>query len=175
MPENCLLTLFVQEMQEFLKTLANALKVLGGALLREGQNGLALGGSSVSFQLFSGAGDGVALFVEELLDEQHAFDVAAAVHALTGAALVGLELREFCLPEAKYVGWELAEFGNFTDPEVDLVRDQDLIGLRFAAPFLGCCAHVVFFASGARTAHKSIRLGNWPTKPELAALSVSAF
>ena len=75
------------------------------------------------FEDLPGAGDGVALVVEEGLDAQGHFDVAAAIEALACAAFVGLKLREFALPEAQDVGWNFAEPGDFADAEVELVRD----------------------------------------------------
>ena len=49
--------------------------------------------------------------------------VAATVEALAGAAFVGLELRELTLPKAQNVGGDVAELGDFSDAEVELVRD----------------------------------------------------
>jgi hypothetical protein len=69
------------------------------------------------------ARDRVALAVEEAFDAQSHLDVATAVEALAGAALVGFELREFTLPEAQDVGWNVAESGDFADAEVEFVRD----------------------------------------------------
>ena len=69
------------------------------------------------------ARNGVALAVEETLDAKRHFNVAAAVETLSGAAFVGFELRKLTLPEAEDVGGNVAEFGDFTDAEVELVRD----------------------------------------------------
>jgi hypothetical protein len=69
----------------------------------------------------AGAGDGVALVVEEGFYAEGGFDVAAAVEALAGAAFVGFELGEFALPEAEDVGGNVAETGYFADAEVELV------------------------------------------------------
>jgi hypothetical protein len=71
----------------------------------------------------AGAGDGVALVVEEGFDAENHLDVAAAVEALAGSAFVGLELGEFTLPEAEDIGRQVAEFGDFADTEVELIRD----------------------------------------------------
>jgi hypothetical protein len=79
--------------------------------------------TKLGFEDLAGSGDGVALVVEEGLDAEDHFDVATTVEALAGAAFVGLELREFALPEAKNVGGEIAEFGDFADAEVELIRD----------------------------------------------------
>ena len=71
----------------------------------------------------AGAGNGVALVVEEALDAQRHFDVATAIEALTGAAFVGFELRKLALPETQDVGGDVAELGDFADAEVELVRN----------------------------------------------------
>src|SRR5581483_793930 len=75
------------------------------------------------------AGDRVALVVEQALDAQRHLDVALPVEALAGAAFVGLELRELGLPEAQYVGGDLAEPRDIADPEVELVRNLRSDGL----------------------------------------------
>jgi hypothetical protein len=51
------------------------------------------------------------------------FYVATAVETLAGATFVWLELGEFALPEAKNIGGNVAEFGDFAYAEVELVRD----------------------------------------------------
>jgi hypothetical protein len=56
------------------------------------------------FEDLSGAGNGVALVIEEGLDAEDHLDIAAAIETLAGAAFVGLELGKFTLPEAKDVG-----------------------------------------------------------------------
>jgi hypothetical protein len=71
----------------------------------------------------AGAGNGVALAVEEAFDAEGHLDVATAIETLAGAPFVGLELGEFALPEAQDVGRDVAEFRNFADAEVELVRD----------------------------------------------------
>jgi len=87
----------------------------------EGELGLFL--LQLGLENLPGAGDGVALVVEEALDAQSHFNIAAAVETLAGAALVGFELRKLALPEAQDIGWNVAELGDFTDTEVKLVRD----------------------------------------------------
>lgn len=89
----------------------------------DGESELRLFVFELGFEDLSRAGNGVALVVEELLDAKGHFDIAAAVEALAGSALVGFELGEFTLPEAQDVGWNVAEFGDFADAEVKLVRD----------------------------------------------------
>jgi hypothetical protein len=77
----------------------------------------------LTFEDLAGSGDGVALVVEEALDAEGHFDVAATVETLAGAAFVGLELRELALPETEDVGGNVAELGDFADAEVELIRD----------------------------------------------------
>ena len=97
----------------------------GGGELRGfgGVFGFGFGGEDLA-----GAGDGVALVVEEALDAEGHLDVALAVEALAGAALVGLELGEFGLPEAEDVGGNIAELGYIANAEVELVRDDGWLG-----------------------------------------------
>ena len=47
---------------------------------------------------------GESLVVEKFFDAEHALDIAAAVHALAGAAFYRFQLRELALPEAQHVG-----------------------------------------------------------------------
>jgi hypothetical protein len=90
---------------------------LGGVL------GFGFGGEDLA-----GAGDGVALVVEQALDAQSHLDVSLAIQALAGATFVWLELRELCLPETEHVGGDVTELGYIADTEVELVRDDG--GLR---------------------------------------------
>ena len=85
------------------------------------------------------ARDRVALVVEKRLDVEDGFDIAAAVEALAGAALVGLELGELALPEAQDVGGDVAEARDFADAEVELVRDVGPGGRRVSADWLVLC------------------------------------
>jgi len=71
----------------------------------------------------AGAGDGVALVVEKGLDAEDHLDVPAAVETLAGATFVRLELGKFALPEAEDIGRQVAEFRDFADAEVELIRD----------------------------------------------------
>jgi hypothetical protein len=95
--------------------------VWGGVVDGEGELGFLL--LQLGLEDLPGAGDGVALTVEEAFDAQSHLDVATAVEALSGAPLVGFELRELALPETQDVGWKVAESGDFADAEVELVRD----------------------------------------------------
>jgi hypothetical protein len=69
------------------------------------------------------AGNGIALVIEEAFDAQSHFNIAAAIETLPGAPFVGFELRKLALPEPQDLGWNVAESGDFTDAEVELVRD----------------------------------------------------
>jgi hypothetical protein len=89
----------------------------------DGESELRLFVSELGLEDLACAGDGVALVVEEAFDSQRHLDVAATIEALAGAAFVGLQLGELALPEAKDVGWNVAESGDFADAEVEFVRD----------------------------------------------------
>ena len=71
----------------------------------------------------SRAGDGVSLVVEQRLDVEHGLDIAASVETLAGAAFMRLELWKLRLPEAQHVRGNIAEAGDLSDAEVELVRD----------------------------------------------------
>lgn len=108
--------------------------------------------SELGFEYLTGSGNGVALVVEKTFDAHGHLDIAAAIETLTGSALVGFELRKLALPEAQDVGGHVAEFGNFADAEVELVRDvgpgcvgvfADCLVLRHArTPMLLCRSRV---------------------------------
>ena len=85
----------------------------------EGEIGLI--GAGFSLEDLAGTGDGVALFIKQLLDAEGPLDVAFAIEALAGAAFAGLELGEFGLPESKDVGLDLEQAGDVTDAEVELI------------------------------------------------------
>jgi len=109
--------------------------------------------SEFGFEYLTGTGNGVALVVEKTFDAHGHLDIAAAIEALPGAALVRFELGKLALPETQDVGGHVAEFGNFADAEVELVRDvgpggvgvfADCLVLRHArAPMLRCRPRVV--------------------------------
>jgi hypothetical protein len=103
--------------------LAQLLGVDWGRTIFDGQGELWFFLAELAFDDLAGAGDGVALVIEEGLDVEGGFYVAAAVETLAGAAFVGLELRELAFPEAEDVGWNVAEPGDFSDAEVEFVRD----------------------------------------------------
>src|SRR5580693_1987670 len=84
--------------QNLSQALADVLDFVRG-MCRKRNRGLALVGFGFRAQVLARALDGVSLFVEQLLDAQHTFDVAPAVHALAGAALHRLQLRKLALPK----------------------------------------------------------------------------
>src|SRR6201993_4857456 len=86
--------------------------------------------------MLASARNGVSLFIEQLLDAHDVLDISAPVHALAGAALHRLQLREFRFPETQDIGGKTAESGNFADSEIELLRNLDLAGpARFAVAF----------------------------------------
>jgi hypothetical protein len=89
----------------------------------DGEGELRLFLFQLGFEDLAGAGDRVALAVEEAFDAQSHLDVAAAIETLAGTAFVRFELRELALPETKDIGWDVAELSDFADAEVELVRD----------------------------------------------------
>ena len=112
--------------EELTKFLLDGLQVarvdrLGDAV--DAELGVACGGAELGFEGLAGAGDGVALVVKQGLDPQGHLNIAAAVKALAGAALVGLELGKLALPKTQNVGRDLAQLGYFADAEVELVGD----------------------------------------------------
>jgi hypothetical protein len=91
----------------------------------EWQRGLLLVTLAFTAQMLPRSRDRESLFVEKLLDAQDAFDILAAIHALAGAALDGLELGKFRLPKTQNVSRKLAEFGHFANAKIQLLRDFD--------------------------------------------------
>ena len=74
-------------------------------------------------ELLAGAGDSVAFAVDELLDAEGEFDIAAAIEALARATLVGFKLGKLALPEAQDIGRDIAQACDLANAEVQLVRD----------------------------------------------------
>src|SRR5450631_2240967 len=110
--------LALEDPEDFLQALTNFLEVVGAALLGKRQAGLHLRRLGLGLELLPRAGDGEAFRIQQLLNVKNILDVALAVHALTGAALYRLQLRELALPEAQHVCRKLAQFRNFTNPEI---------------------------------------------------------
>src|ERR1035437_3655092 len=87
--------------------------------------------------LHPGARDREPVFIEQFLDPDYRLHIAFAVHALPGAALDGLQLRKFGFPEPKHVSRQAAQAGDFTDAEIELVRNDDFsVACRFFRRFL---------------------------------------
>jgi hypothetical protein len=61
--------------------------------------------------------------VNEALDFERKFDLAAPIEALTGPALVGLQLGKLSFPETKDIGFDSADTGYIPDLEVQAIRD----------------------------------------------------
>src|SRR5579863_2538664 len=77
-----------------------------------------------ALQRLARSGDGVALPVHQPLDFQRQFHFAAPVKALSGPALVGLELRELGFPETKDVRLDAAQARYIADLEVEAIGDH---------------------------------------------------
>jgi len=105
----------------------------------EGDCGLRLVGFVFRAQLLAGAGDSESLLVEQLLDAEHAFDVALAVHALSRAALDWLQLRKFGLPETQDIRGQVAQGSHFADAEIKFVGDEDFIRFVLRRAFFARC------------------------------------
>lgn len=75
-------------------------------------------------ELLARAGNGVALTMDELLDAEREFNIAAAIETLAGAALGGAKLREFFLPETQDISLYAAEARGLADAEVEFVRND---------------------------------------------------
>src|SRR6516162_2025226 len=94
---------------------------------REGKGGLFLFGLAVVFQLGTRTRDREAILVEQLLDANDVLHISPAVHPLTRAAFHRLELRKLCFPKPKDVSGQATEACDFSDAEVEFVRDNDLL------------------------------------------------
>ena len=72
----------------------------------------------------AGTGQRIALDVDQMLDPQSKFHVAAAVKTLARAALVGFELGKLRLPKAQDIGLDSAKFRHVANLEVEAVGDR---------------------------------------------------
>src|SRR5262249_18851454 len=81
----------------------------------------------LALELLLGAGDGVALFVEQLLDAPDDFDLAVGVHALARLALGRVQARELGLPVAQDVGLDVERLAGFADLVIELRRPFHLV------------------------------------------------
>ena len=98
------------EVAKLFLELAQLLGVSGRGGAFDGEGELRFFLAELAFDDLAGAGDGVALVVEEGLDVESCLYIAAAIEALAGSAFVGLELGKFALPEPEDVGGNVAEF-----------------------------------------------------------------
>jgi hypothetical protein len=78
--------------------------------------------------------------MHQLLDSQGQFDFAAAIEALSSAALVGFEIGELGLPEAENVWFYSANLGDVADAKVKPVGNFS--GGRVAL-LGGLCSHPI--------------------------------
>ena len=85
------------------------------------------------FQRLACPQDRVTLPVHQSLDLQGHFDLATPVEALPGAALVGLELGELRLPEAKNVRLNAAQARNIADLEIQAIWDYGRVDHALSA------------------------------------------
>ena len=83
----------------------------------------------VGTQMLSRASYGESLFIKKFFYTQHVFNVFVTIHALSGAALNRLELRELGFPEPQDIRRQTTQLGNFSDPEIEFVRDDHVGGL----------------------------------------------
>jgi hypothetical protein len=85
-----------------------------------------------TIESLTGAGKGVSLPVNEPLDFEGEFDIAATVEALPGTALVGLELRKLRLPEPQDIGFYATDAGDVSDLEIEAVGDGGRVDSAFS-------------------------------------------
>ena len=108
---------------KFFLELAEQTGVDFGRRVVDGEGELRLLVPELGFEDLPCAWNGVALVVEEAFDTQGHLDVATTIKTLASAAFMRFELRKLAFPEAQDVGGDVAEFRDFADAEVELVRD----------------------------------------------------
>src|SRR5450756_1572371 len=96
-----------------------------GRIHRKRKGGLVPLGLGLLPQLHTRTRDREPVFIKQLLDPHYRLHIALAVHALSGAAFHWLELRKFGFPEPKYVGRQAAQASDFSDAEIELIRNDD--------------------------------------------------
>jgi hypothetical protein len=74
-------------------------------------------------QRVAGPRERVSLSVNEALDFECKFDLAAPIEALAGSTLVGLELGKLSFPETKDVWFDSTDAGYIPDLEIQAIRD----------------------------------------------------
>ena len=67
--------------------------------------------------------DGVALFVQQVLNAEEQLDILAAVEAVAGAGLLRRQDGKLRLPVAQDVGLDAEQFAHLADFEVQLIRN----------------------------------------------------
>ena len=111
--------------------LGNGIQALAGVASNERKAGLRvalwIGAALALFQNLFGAGEGVALGVDQPLDIQGQFHIAAAIKPLASTALVGLELRKLRFPESQDVGFDFADARHVPNFEIEAVGDRGRI------------------------------------------------
>ena len=75
----------------------------------------------------AGAGERVALAMNQALDLQKQFHIAAPVKPLPGSALVGLELGKLRLPKAQHIRLQLADPRDISNFEIETVGDRGCV------------------------------------------------
>ena len=65
--------------------------------------------------------NGVALFVQQVLDFEQKFNVFTPVQAVPGAGLLRRQARKLGFPIAQDVRFDSQQTGHFADPEIQLV------------------------------------------------------
>src|SRR5580700_3390486 len=122
--------------ENFPESLPDLLQI-GRSSIGERQRSLFLVSFVVCSQMLPCARYGESFFVEKFFYAQHIFNVLVAIHALSGAAFDRFELRKLSFPETQNVCWQTAKLGNFSDPEIQLVRDYHVGSLdRFGRSFV---------------------------------------
>ena len=102
----------------------NRILALAGVARRQRQTGLWIAAAVHLFESLAGAGECVSLGMNQSLDLEGEFHIAAAVEPLAGAAFVGLELGELRLPESQDLGLDLADARDVANLEIETVRDR---------------------------------------------------
>ena len=127
-----------QQIENLFRPLPDMLD-LGCGLRGERNCSLRLVGLCLCAQLLACAGNRESLLVQQLLDPQHALDIALAVHALSSAAFDWPQLRKLGLPEAQHVRRQAAKRSYLADPEIQLVRNKNFIRCMLSGAFLPRC------------------------------------
>jgi len=81
------------------------------------------------FESLTGAGERIALSVDQVLNFQSQLYVAAAIKPLAGSALIGFELRKLRLPKAQDISFDAADASDIANLEVEAVGDRGQAGV----------------------------------------------